>query len=302
MAHTVLPEQPAGELRERLARVRYVFTDLDATMLAPGSCVLADNDGNPSTALVEAVVALKRAGIEVIPCSGRNRTMLQEDCRLLGLNAYIGEMGGLLMLDLKAARWEYFTGDMAYDPACDKTPHEVIEGCGVLQRILDRYPGRIEFHNDMSTGYKYREVTVGMRGEVPDAEVQAMLDETGAGLVWANNGYLTHVSKPTILQLGPGEGHAYNILPAGLDKGRGIERFCKLRGIDPEETLAIGDSESDFLAAPYVGTFVCVQNALRDSAADGLIAANDNVVVTPGKIVEGWIQMARALLAAHDAA
>ena len=302
MAHTVLSEQPVGELRERLARVRYVFTDLDATMLAPGSCVLTDNEGNPSTALVEAIVALKRAGIEVIPCSGRNRSMLQEDCRLLGFNAYIGEMGGLLMLDLKAARWEYFTGDMPYDPTCGKTPHEVIEECGVLQRILDRYPGRIEFHNDMSTGYKHREVTVGMRGEVQDDEVQAMLDETGAGLVWTNNGYLTHVSKPTILKLAPGEGRAFNIQPAGLDKGRGIERFCELRGIDPAETLAIGDSESDFLAAPHVGTFACVQNALRDPAAESLIAANDNVVVTPGKIVDGWIQMARALLSARDAA
>lgn len=302
MAHTVLSEQPTDELRERLARVRYVFTDLDATMLAPGSCVLTDNDGNPSIALVEAVVALKRAGIEVIPCSGRNRSMLQEDCRLLGFNAYIGEMGGLLMLDLKAAQWEYFTGDMPYYPACGKTPHEVIEECGVLQRILDRYPRRIEFHNDMSTGYKHREVTVGMRGEVPDDEVQAMLDETGAGLVWTNNGYLTHVSKPTSLQLQPGEGRAFNIQPAGLDKGRGIERFCKLRGIDPAETLAIGDSESDFLAAPHVGTFVCVQNALRDPAAESLIAANENVVVTPGKIVDGWIQMAHALLAAQDVA
>lgn len=299
MVHKILPEQPTGELRERLARVRYVFTDLDATMLAPGSCVLADNDGNPSIELVRALVELKRAGIEVIPCSGRNRSMLQEDCRLLGLNAYIGEMGGLLMLDLKAARWEYFTGDMPYDPACGKTPHEVIEGCGVLQRILDRYPGRIEFHNDMSTGYKHREVTVGMRGEVPDDEVQAMLDQAGAGLVWASNGYLTHVSKPTTLTLGAGEGRAFNIQPAGLDKGRGIVRFCELCGIDPMQALAIGDSASDFLAAPHVGTFVCVQNALRDPAAEGLIAAHGNVYVTPGRIVDGWVQMAHALLAAR---
>ena len=68
-------------MRERLAKVKYVFTDLDATMLAPGSCVLRDNDGNPSTKLVEAVVALARAGIQVVPTSGRNRTMIHEDAR-----------------------------------------------------------------------------------------------------------------------------------------------------------------------------------------------------------------------------
>ena len=301
LGDSILPAEPTGKLREQLSRVRYVFTDLDATMLAPGSCALCDNDGNPSIDLLEAVVALKRAGIEIIPCSGRNRTMLQEDARILGFNAYIGEMGGLLMLDLKGNRWEYFTGDMPYDPTQGLTPHQVIEQAGVCQRIIDRWPGHIEYHNDMSTGYKYREVTVGMRGEVPDAEVQAMLDEAGLGLMWANNGYLTHVSKPTTLDLGEdGPGRAFNILPAGLDKGRGIERFCELRGIDPAETLAIGDSESDFLAAPYVGTFVCVENALKDPSAPALIAENDNVYVARGKVVDGWIYMARTLLAARS--
>ena len=60
MSHNILPTvaELSGEVRERLAKVKYVFTDLDATMLAPGSCVLRDNDGNPSTKLVEAVVAL----------------------------------------------------------------------------------------------------------------------------------------------------------------------------------------------------------------------------------------------------
>ena len=75
MSHNTLPTvaELSGEMRECLAKVKYVFTDLDATMLAPGSCVLRDNDGNPSTKLVEAVVALARAGIQVVPTSGRNR-------------------------------------------------------------------------------------------------------------------------------------------------------------------------------------------------------------------------------------
>ncbi|MFR7670141.1 MAG: HAD family hydrolase [Collinsella sp.] len=175
MSHNTLPTvaELSGEMRERLAKVKYVFTDLDATMLAPGSCVLRDNDGNPSTKLVEAVVALARAGIQVVPTSGRNRTMIHEDARVLGLNSYIGEMGGLVMYDLKANDWEYLTGDMPYDPACGLTPHQVIEQTGVCEKILARWPHKIEYHNDMSTGYKYREVTVGMRGDVPDDEVQA---------------------------------------------------------------------------------------------------------------------------------
>ena len=145
MSHNTLPTvaELSGEMRERLAKVKYVFTDLDATMLAPGSCVLRDNDGNPSTKLVEAVVALARAGIQVVPTSGRNRTMIHEDARVLGLNSYIGEMGGLVMYDLKANDWEYLTGDMPYDPACGLTPHQVIEQTGVCEKILARWPHKI---------------------------------------------------------------------------------------------------------------------------------------------------------------
>ena len=180
MPNTVLPANPAGELKERLARVRYVFTDLDGTMLAPGSCVLADNDGNPSLDLVATLLDLKRAGVEVIPCSGRNRSMLHEDVRVLGLNSYIGEMGGLLMLDHKRNDWRYFTADMPFDEGSGKTPHECIEETGVLDEFMSRWPGLLEFHNDMANGYKYREVTVGMRGEVPDEEALAIIEEVFA--------------------------------------------------------------------------------------------------------------------------
>lgn len=145
--------------------------------------------------------------------------MIHEDARVLGLNSYIGEMGGLVMYDLKANDWEYLTGDMPYDPSCGLTPHQVIEQTGVCEKILARWPHKIEYHNDMSTGYKYREVTVGMRGDVPDDEVQAILDEAGCGLVWACNGHLTHLSKPTTLELDRVEdGRAFNINPRASTK------------------------------------------------------------------------------------
>ena len=278
MSHNTLPTvaELSGEMRERLAKVKYVFTDLDATMLAPGSCVLRDNDGNPSTKLVEAVVALARAGIQVVPTSGRNRTMIHEDARVLGLNSYIGEMGGLVMYDLKANDWEYLTGDMPYDPSCGLTPHQVIEQTGVCEKILARWPHKIEYHNDMSTGYKYREVTVGMRGDIPDDEAQAILDEAGCGLVWACNGHLTHLSKPTTLELDRVEdGRAFNINPAGLNKGVAIARFCEHLGIEREETLALGDSESDFYMADHVGTFCLVENGLTSAGAPEFLAARE---------------------------
>ncbi len=50
----------------------------------PGGSVVADAAGAPSAATVEAIVALNRAGLTVVPVSGRTRLQLTEVVRLLG--------------------------------------------------------------------------------------------------------------------------------------------------------------------------------------------------------------------------
>lgn len=300
MPYSVLPERATGELRQRLSKVRYVFTDMDGTMLAPGSTALADADGTPSLALASVLVDLKRAGIEVIPCSGRNRSMLHEDVRILGLNAYIGEMGGILMLDHKRSGWRYFTADMDYDPACGLTPHEVIEQTGICDTFARRWPGLLEYHNDMSNGYKHREVTIGLRGEIPDEEARAVLAASSVNLEWGDNGFLNYISAPTTLNLPEGvRGRAFNISPAGLTKGRGIERFCELRGIDPATAVALGDARSDFAMADAVGTFLLVENGLKNPGAAEFMESQGNAYVTRGRIVDGWVSAMRTLLEAQ---
>lgn len=295
----IIPAQPAGELAERLGSVRYVFTDLDGTMLAPGSTVMRDSQGRPSAALPAVLADLAAAGVEVVPVSGRNRAMLHEDCRVLGLNSYIGEMGGLIMYNLREQDWEYFCAEMPYDPACGLTPHEVVERSGACQEIIDRWQpaGLIEYQNDMGTGYKHREVTVGYRGNVPDAEVRALLDVHGLALDWVDNGYLTHVSKPTLLAEDGGPWRAFMIVPRGLDKGAALARYMERRGIKPEEAIALGDSPADFDMAPQVGLFVCMENGLKHPAAAALAEGCDNLLVSDGPTVDGWVAAMRSVLA-----
>lgn len=302
-----LPARPEGALKERLAKVRYVFTDLDATMLAPGSTVMADSAGNPSAALPDVLVDLKRAGVSVIPVSGRNRSMLQEDCRILGLNTYIGEMGGLIMTDLKADRWSYFTADMAYDPSCGLTPHQVIEQTGICHRILERWQGLIEYHNDMGPGFKHREVTVTYRGDVDDDKFRAMLDESGLELELADNGYVNRISKPTTLAI-PDDGtrcRSLHIIPKGLTKGRGVRRCMHIMGIKPEEGLAIGDAPSDFLMGRKVDNFILMKNGLPHP---GVQKALDHemrhhpgrTLVSSDVTIDGWVAAMRSILAAKE--
>lgn len=301
MSCSTLPERAEGALRERLARIRYVFTDMDGTMLR-SSCVLMGDDGAPSLDLVSMLLRLRAAGVEVIPCSGRNRAMLHEDTRVLGLNSFIGEMGGILALDDRAGRWEYFTVDMAYDPACGLTPHEVIERTGICEEFGRRWPGLLEYHNDMANGYKYREVTIGLRGEVPDEEAREILSRSGLALDWSDNGFLNYISAPTTLKLPGGvRGRAFNIQPGGLNKGRAIERFCKLRGIDTAETMALGDSRSDFSMASAVEVFLLVENGLENPGAREFLAGADNAFVARGSSVTGWVHTMETMLEAQSA-
>lgn len=302
MPKTFLEDLDSAELQERLSRVRYVFSDLDGTMYGPGSCVLVNAAGEPCADFAMTLNDLKRAGIEVILTSGRNRSMLHEDSRLLGLNAYIGEMGGLIMFDREHNKWEYNTASMAYDPASGLTPHQVIEQTGVCDEFIRRWPGLIEYHNDMSNGYKYREVTVGLRGEIPDDEARALLDASGLELDWADNGYLNYISAPTTLKLPEGvPGRAFNIQPHGLNKGDAIKRFCEVRGIDPAETMAMGDSFSDFLMAPATPLFVLVENGLKDPSAEEFLNTTPQAFLVHGRMIDGWVAAMRMVLAAQNA-
>lgn len=293
----VLTASPTDEQRERLSRVKYVFTDLDGTMLN-GPSILRDSAGHLSAETIEALVELEAAGVELVINSGRNRSMVQEDARLLGLRSYIAEMGGIVMLDLKAADWRYCTGEMPYDPSCGLTPHQVIEGTGVLERILERWPGRIEYHNDMGDGPKYREVTVTFRGDVPDDEALAMVEATGLALSWTDNGYVPHISKPTSLELPAGTCRSLHVIPKGLDKGYGVAQYVRLRGIDPAECLSIGDAPADFLTAPHVGTFVFMENGLKHPDAAELVARTPNAWLSCAPSVDGWCAAMRAIAAA----
>ena len=67
-----------------------------------------------------------------------------------------------------------------------------------------------------------------------------------------------------------------------------------------EETLALGDSESDFYMADHVGMFCLVENGLTSAGAPEFLDACDNAYVTRGKIVDGWVATAELLVAARS--
>jgi hydroxymethylpyrimidine pyrophosphatase-like HAD family hydrolase len=64
-------------------------------------------------------------------------------------------------------------------------------------------------------------------------------------------------------------GFAYHVKSPGLEKGRGLKSVARLLGREPEEFVAIGDSENDVSTFGVAGESYAVANAdakARDAA------------------------------------
>lgn len=302
-SHPTFPTRPTGELAERLRKVRYVITDADGTMFT-GAKATVDTAGEPSAELVETLVELTKAGVGVIPCTGRNRAMIQEDARVLGFPGWIAEMGGVLCTRQSSnPEWHYFTGTMPYDEASGKTPHDVICETGVIDEMLARWPGHLETYHDNGIGFEYREVTVALRGDAPEDDIQDMLDHSGLPLYLSDNGMVDHISGASELvcdHARPEGIHTYHITPAGVSKGSGILRFIELAGLEPDEVLGAGDSPADCVIADAVGTFLFMCNGLGHERAEEELAARDNILISTKRATDGWVAAMRGLLAAKE--
>lgn len=302
-SHPTFPTRPTGELAERLRKVRYVITDADGTMFT-GAKATVNTAGEPSAELIETLVELTKAGVGVIPCTGRNRAMIQEDARVLGFPGWIAEMGGVLCTRQSSnPEWHYFTGTMPYDEASGKTPHDVICETGVIDEMLARWPGHLETYHDNGIGFEYREVTVALRGDAPEDNIQDMLDHSGLPLYLSDNGMVDHISGASELvcdHARPEGIHTYHITPAGVSKGSGILRFIELAGLEPDEVLGAGDSPADCVIADAVGTFLFMCNGLGHERAEEELAARDNILISTKRATDGWVAAMRGLLAAKE--
>jgi hypothetical protein len=254
---------------------RALYLDLDGTLLGRRASLLHDGDGEVSLDGVRAVHACLRAGVEVVLMSGRRRAQLAEDARLLGQDSYIFEAGACVVLE---GEEHWLTGDrwnIGQQPG-ELTIAEQIERSGAPALLLDRYPGRLEYHEPW---HSEREVSHLFRGLVDAFEVDRLLVEQGhEDLRLVDNGVVNRRS-PALADLPHVRG--YHLVPAGASKAGGVAFHRRARGYAREQTFAIGDSREDLACAAHVDVFWLVANAIeRDPSMREAIAAYENVRVT----------------------
>lgn len=247
-------------------RMRCLYLDLDGTLLGRGASLLHDGEGRVSIEGVRALQACLRAEVEVVLMSGRRRAQVQEDARLFGQGSFIFEAGACVVLE---AEEHWLTGDLL--PG-ELTIAEQIGASGAPELLLDRYAGRLEYHEPWHTG---REVSHLFRGLVDVSEVDALLLAEGhGGLRLVDNGVVSRRS-PALAGLDHVRG--YHLVPASASKAAAVAFHRQVRGYGRGETLAVGDSREDLACAREVGELWLVANAVeRDPSIRAELAAHAN--------------------------
>lgn len=247
--------------------MRCLYLDLDGTLLGRRASLLHDGEGEVSIDGMRAVQACLRAEVEVVLMSGRRRAQLAEDARLLGQSAYIYEAGACVVME---GEEHWLTGELL--PG-ELTIAQQIEDSGAPALLLERYAGRLEYHEPWHTE---REVSHLFRGLVDAGEVDRVLAEHGHGdLRLVDNGVVNRRS-PALAELDHVRG--YHLVPLLASKANAVAFHRRARGLAREETFAVGDSREDLACAEHVQAFWLVANAVaRDPSIRAVAAAFENV-------------------------
>jgi phosphoglycolate phosphatase len=259
--------------------MRCLYVDLDGTLLGPGGSLLRGPGGRFALDGVRALQACDRAGVEVVLYSGRRQASVFEDSHLIGTSSYIFELGCGLVVD---GELEWLTDGIVPSEA-EGTIYDQIERSGAPRLLLERYPGRLEYHTPWSVG---REVSHLFRGYVDLDDAGALLHD--AGLDWlrlVDNGIVhEHADRMPGLPVV----RVYHLIPAGASKARAVARHMQARGYAPQDCIAAGDSREDMDAAQVVGAFWLVANALdRDPELASEAGRLERVRVASGEYGAG---------------
>jgi|SRR5215211_780312 phosphoglycolate phosphatase len=223
------------------ARLRCAYVDLDETLLGAGASLLRDGDGDFSLLGARALEACARADVELVIYSGRRRSSLWHDARLLGVRSYAFEAGAGLVLD---GELHWLAGP--YEPRDDATIFDQIGATGAPALLLERFD--LVYHDPWHLD---REVSHLFRGIADTAEAENLLRQAGhEDLRLLDNGASDRPPD-----------RVYHLVPRAASKAGAVAFHMRARGYAPEECIAVGDSREDMGAAEAVGTFWLVANA-----------------------------------------
>ena len=208
--------------------MKVLYVDVDGTLVGPGG----DLFWGGSTRAADALLRARRAGLAVVPISGRGRVQMFELGRLVGLSRTIAELG-CVHIDGREVRYE-----LAGFPFPGQTPVEAMHDRGAIRLLSDHGLRSFDPWNEG------REATYLLRGPVDAATANAVLGEHGFD--WCE-----------VVD----NGHAHHLIPAGTGKAFGVRCDRAHHGLGRDEVAYVGDAASDLACAGEVAELWLVGNA-----------------------------------------
>ncbi len=238
--------------------------DLDKTAL--------QTDCTVSSETLRALEALKRAGVEIIICSGRSLHEIDYHAACLPRGRYIVALNGAQVFDAESETllfqkrfacktaadaasylgrqyglfFQMYYGDALYTSSEN---NGILDECGLAATVLEMTRGALIIEPLLSE-------------KLASGELKA--DK----FVCRSPSYDVLERAESALKEMPGisiasfQGNVIEVMPEGVDKGTGLRRVQKLLGLSKRQTLAIGDNDNDLPMFQQAAFCVAMGNAL----------------------------------------
>ena len=247
---------------------KFIFLDIDGTLVSAMQA--------PSKQVTAAVRGARANGHKVFLCTGRNMPIIGRDIWDIGFDGVIASAGG----HVEAG------GNVLFDSLL---PEETIQECLEVFHSHDMYC-RIETPEGIYTDPQMEELLSHAKANPANSELVRMQKEIEAGIdiqpyeryphkgaykICFTSRKLESVEQTKqilgsrfVYAVHPyaGSNSCFNgeIIPKGIDKGRGIKLVCSYYGADLRDTIAFGDSMNDYEMMQTAGLSVAMGNACEE--------------------------------------
>jgi Cof subfamily protein (haloacid dehalogenase superfamily) len=251
----------------RRTKIRMVATDLDGTLLTP--------EGVVSGRTAEAVKAARRAGIHVVPATGRPPKSVWDLASAAGLGPLGVCSNGAALVDL----------DTKTVVAVDEIPgRDICDVVSVLRELdpsvrfavddLECFTHEPDFFETMLDWDEQIEIVTDITSALDPGVIQLIARRPG----WSAISFMA--------RLDPLIGDRLTVTTSGLDwiyfglplvsKASRLATICERLGVDADEVLAVGDHYNDLSMLAWAGTAMAVANAVPEVLAvvDRTLASN----------------------------
>ena len=247
--------------------VRLVATDLDGTLLQP--------DGSVSRRTVEAVRAVRRAGIHVVPVTGRPPRATWEVAKAAGIGPLGVCANGAALVDVSTME------------VVELEPIEVAAATALVRSLRLSLPGAL-FAAEQAEKLAYEPGFFEVERSWEDfyQRVEDILDALAPKTMKLIVRQPGCSAGDLIAHLTDGSSHRMSLTSSGLgwveiaaegiSKAYGTRRVCQLLGVEQNEVLAVGDYYNDLPLLAWAGRTAAPANALPEvlAVADRMLPSN----------------------------